>query len=193
MATTTGQRIGIWVIAVTLTAGTLLGFIAMMIAPGNQATDQKKLQDDYSKQLADYQKQAKAQAVERAKTSRPLEGYSTSTFDENTVGDKVTVETLKNGSGATLKGTETVNVNYFGWTSDGKIFDSSNQEGKTEPVDFALEGGVISGFTDGLTGVKVGSTVRITMPAEKGYGAVDKNDGRPFGPLQFIVEVKAIK
>ena len=40
MATTKGQRIGIWVIAGTMMIGTVGGFVAMMVAPGNQAREQ---------------------------------------------------------------------------------------------------------------------------------------------------------
>ena len=37
MATTKGQRIGIWVIAGMMFLGTVGGFVAMMVAPGNEA------------------------------------------------------------------------------------------------------------------------------------------------------------
>jgi peptidylprolyl isomerase len=86
-----------------------------------------------------------------------------------------------------------VNVNYFGWTSDGKIFDSTNQNGTTTPTDISLSG-VIKGWTQGLTGVKVGSTVKLTIPAALGYAEAGSppNIG-PNEPLQFIIEIKELK
>ena len=52
MATTKGQRIGIWVIAGMMFLGTVGGFVAMMVAPGNEAKDQaalKKAQDELAR------------------------------------------------------------------------------------------------------------------------------------------------
>jgi hypothetical protein len=44
MATRKSQRIGIWVIAGALTIGTLGGFIAMVLAPKNAASDKARYQ-----------------------------------------------------------------------------------------------------------------------------------------------------
>lgn len=65
---------------------------------------------------------------------------------------KVTV--LKEGSGSVVKEDSTITANYFGWTSDGSIFDSTNKNGKVTPIDFSLTG-VIQGWTKGLTGQKL--------------------------------------
>lgn len=64
MATTKGQRIGIWVIAGTMMIGTIGGFVAMMVAPGNQAREQaelQKAQGEYTAALQEYQKKATEQ------------------------------------------------------------------------------------------------------------------------------------
>lgn len=102
------------------------------------------------------------------------------------------VEVLKQGSGETLASDSSIKANYFGWTSDGKIFDSTNKEGSAvTPIEFSL-GGVIEGWTKGLTGQKVGSTVKLTIPAEQAYGSTDTGSGQPTGPLVFIVEIKEL-
>ena len=44
MAIARSQRIGIWIITITMLVGTVGGFIAMMVAPGNEAKDQAELQ-----------------------------------------------------------------------------------------------------------------------------------------------------
>lgn len=184
MATSTAQRTGIWIIAIVLTIGTIAGFIAMIMAPGNEAKDAAKQQADYQKMVKQYQE-------EQAKTNQPLDGYSAEPFDPASV-TALKVDTLVQGSGETLKPDSTISADYFGWTSDGKIFDSSKKNGTVTPAEFSLSG-VIKGWTEGLTGVKVGSTVKLTIPADKAYGATDDGSGRPFGPLQFIVEVKELK
>lgn len=137
------------------------------------------------KQLEQLQKQQEEIVRE------PLEGYEAEKFNASSISD-LKVETLKEGTGTAAKATSTVNANYFGWTADGKIFDSTNRDGKTEPVDFPLSG-VIEGWTKGLTGVKEGSVVKLMIPANMAYGDTDDGSGRPFGPLAFIVELNQVK
>lgn len=183
MATSTAQRVGIWVIAVALIVGTLAGFIAMILAPQNEATDAAKQQEEYERMLKEYQE-------EQQKANRPLDGYKTDTFDADQVSE-LKVEVLKQGSGETLKADSKISANYFGWTADGKIFDSTNKNGTVTPAEFGLDG-VIEGWTEGLTGQKVGSVVRLTIPADKAYGSTDDGTGRPVGPLKFVVEIKEL-
>lgn len=188
MATTKGQRIGIWIITGALVVGTFGGFLAMVLAPKNAATDQAKAEKEY----AEYLKQAEEQAKAHAASSKSLEGFEAAPFDKAGV-TELKVETLKEGEGEALAADSTISANYFGWTSDGKIFDSTNQDGTVTPSEFSLTQ-VIEGWTKGLTGVKVGSTVRLTIPANLAY----KEQGRspnigPNEPLQFIVEVKEKK
>lgn len=147
--------------------------------------------DDSTQQQADLLKQIEEQNQMQQAPKEPLPGYTSEAFDPASV-TGLKVETLKEGDGPAATAQSTVNANYFGWTSDGKIFDSTNRDGAVTPIDFPLSG-VIPGWTEGLTGVKQGSTVKLTIPAEKAYGATDQGDGRPFGPLVFIIELKEVK
>ena len=64
---TRGQRLGIWIITGTLAVGTIGGFIAMMVQPGNDAKDQaelKQAQEDYKKATTEWQKKVDAQTAE---------------------------------------------------------------------------------------------------------------------------------
>ena len=187
MTTTNSQRIGIWVIAVVMVVGTIGSFFIVVVANQNQATDQQVALNDYQKQLEENKKLQE----EAMKANRPLEGYEATPFDADKV-TKLQVEVLEQGNGKALKADSTLSANYFGWTSDGKMFDSSNKDGVVTPVEFSLAG-VIEGWTKGLTGVKVGSTVKLTIPGDMAYGNEDTGSGRPFGPLAFIVEVKELK
>ena len=188
MATTKSQRVGIWIIAVVMAVGTVGSFFVVVIANNNSVTDQKKQQD----QLSAYNKQAKDAADAHAATSKPLDGYSAEAFDSASV-TELKVDTLVQGDGTEAKADSTVTANYFGWTADGKIFDSTNQDGTVKPIDFNLAQ-VIQGWTKGLTGVKAGSTVKLTIPTAQAYGEAGQvQAGQPAGPLVFIVELKAVK
>jgi FKBP-type peptidyl-prolyl cis-trans isomerase len=79
-----------------------------------------------------------------------------------------------------------VKVNYTGWTTDGKQFDSSIPNG--EPASFRVNG-VIPGWTDGLQTMVVGEKKRMWIPEELAYK--DK-PGRPQGMLVFDVELVEI-
>lgn len=185
MATKKSQRIVIWVISIVMLVGTIGGFVAMMIDPGGEM--RQKAESD--RQMAEWQKQIEQAAKERAESSEPLEGYEASKFDASTISELKT-EILVQGEGDELEGNSTILANYFGWTSDGSIFDSTNQGGTQEPVQFSLEE-VIEGWTIGLTGIRVGSVVRLTIPSNQAYGEAGSppNIGAN-EPLQFIVEVR---
>ncbi|WP_372699276.1 FKBP-type peptidyl-prolyl cis-trans isomerase [Arthrobacter sp. JSM 101049] len=98
------------------------------------------------------------------------------------------VTTLKEGDGAAVKKTDTITVDYAGarW-EDGQQFDSSYDRG--EAATFGLDQ-VIKGWTQGLEGVKEGSTVLLTIPGKLAY---DGSPGKPQGTLVFIVHVKSIE
>jgi FKBP-type peptidyl-prolyl cis-trans isomerase len=95
---------------------------------------------------------------------------------------------LKTGKGGPKpKPTESVKVNYTGWTVDGRMFDSSVVKG--QPAEFSL-GGVIAGWTDGIPMMSVGETVRFWIPEGMAYKGAP---GRPQGMLVFDVELLEIK
>ena len=64
---------------------------------------------------------------------------------------------------------DTVHIHYTGRLDDGTVFDSS--EGR-EPLEFVLGSGqVIPGFDDAVTGMEVGDTKTVMIPADRAYGA----------------------
>ncbi len=80
-----------------------------------------------------------------------------------------------------------VKVHYTGWTTDGKMFDSSVQRG--QPITFPLNG-VIPGWTEGVQLMVVGEKRRLWIPEEMAYKG---KPGRPQGMLVFDVELLDIK
>ena len=85
--------------------------------------------------------------------------------------------------------TDTVTVHYSGWTTDGKLFDSSVKRG--QPASFPLNG-VIKGWTEGLQLMTTGEKRRFWIPATLAYGE-NPGGGRPGGTLVFDVELLTIK
>lgn len=84
---------------------------------------------------------------------------------------------------------DTVTVHYSGWTTDGKLFDSSVKRG--QPTSFPLNG-VIKGWTEGVQLMVVGEKRRFWIPANLAYGE-NPGGGRPGGLLVFDVELLSIK
>lgn len=84
------------------------------------------------------------------------------------------------------KPTDTVEVHYTGWTTDGKMFDSSVTRGA--PAKFSL-GGVIKGWTDGIPTMVVGEQTRFWIPEELAYKGQASG---PKGMLVFDVELLSI-
>jgi len=84
---------------------------------------------------------------------------------------------------------DTVTVHYSGWTTDGKLFDSSVKRG--QPASFPLNG-VIKGWTEGLQLMVEGEKRRFWIPADLAYGE-NPGGGRPGGLLVFDVELLGIK
>ncbi|HSN57649.1 MAG TPA: FKBP-type peptidyl-prolyl cis-trans isomerase, partial [Candidatus Sulfomarinibacteraceae bacterium] len=79
--------------------------------------------------------------------------------------------------------TSRVTVHYTGWTTDGKMFDSSVTRG--QPATFALNQ-VIPGWTEGLQLMVTGEKRRLWIPEELAYKG---QRGRPQGMLVFDVEL----
>ena len=83
---------------------------------------------------------------------------------------------------------DSVKVHYTGWTSDGKMFDSSVARG--EPTSFGVTQ-VIAGWTEALKLMVVGEKRRMWIPAKIAYGETAR-PGYPAGQLTFDVELLEI-
>ena len=96
------------------------------------------------------------------------------------------------GTGTKKPGpTDSCTVHYSGWTTDGKLFDSSVQRGT--PTTFALNR-VISGWTEGVQLMVPGEKRRFWIPSAMAYGdnpAPRPGGGAPppGGNLTFDVEL----
>ena len=190
--TSRGQRIGIWIIAIALTVGTLAGLIFMVWATQDSKIDPNEIAyEEQLEKLQQQQEEYEQQMAKQREKYRPLEGYEDKVTEFNV--DDVTslgIETLKEGDGATISEDDTLKVNYTGWTPDGKIFDSTKSEGEdASPASFALSG-LIDGWS-ALVGQKVGGVYLLSIPADQAYGETGTSDGsiQPNTPIKFIIEV----
>ena len=78
-----------------------------------------------------------------------------------------------------------VTVHYTGWTTDGKMFDSSVVRG--QPTTFTLDN-VIPGWTEGVQLMFEGEKARFWIPEKLAYGG----KSAPYGMLVFDIELVKI-
>ena len=103
---------------------------------------------------------------------------------------------LQEGTGDTHPGeADIVTVNYTGWTTDGRMFDSSVKRGR--PAEFPLNR-VIKGWTEGVQLMTAGEKRRFWIPGDLAYGEAKQDDphaafGPPRGTLVFDVELISFK
>jgi FKBP-type peptidyl-prolyl cis-trans isomerase len=98
---------------------------------------------------------------------------------------------LEKGSGTRHPSpTSVVEVHYSGWTTDGKLFDSSVARGRS--ATFPLDG-VIAGWTEGLQLMVEGEKARFWIPGALAYGDDPSSPGAPAGTLVFDVQLLSIK
>lgn len=95
-------------------------------------------------------------------------------------------EVITEGSGPKPAAANTVRVHYEGSLTDGTVFDSSYSRG--EPLEFPLSG-VIPGWTEGLQLMNTGSTYRLFIPSDLGYGPQGTGGIPPYSTLIFEVEL----
>ena len=101
---------------------------------------------------------------------------------------------ISEGSGSEATAGSTVSVHYVGVAhSTGEEFDASYNRGA--PLDFRLGvGQVISGWDQGVQGMKVGGRRQLVIPPHLGYG--DRGAGgviKPGETLIFVVDLLAVR
>ncbi len=101
---------------------------------------------------------------------------------------------LSEGDGPEATSGSTVSVHYVGVAhSTGEEFDASYNRGA--PLDFRLGvGQVISGWDQGVQGMKVGGRRRLVIPPHLAYG--DRGAGGVIGPgetLIFVVDLVDVR
>lgn len=83
--------------------------------------------------------------------------------------------------------TDLVTVHYTGWTTDGKMFDSSITRGQPAVLQLDM---VIKGWTEGVTMMVEGERTRFWVPEPLAYKG---EAGSPKGMLVFDIDLVEIK
>jgi FKBP-type peptidyl-prolyl cis-trans isomerase len=121
-----------------------------------------------------------------------LEGTKLKDFEPISEVSELQIIDTKPGNGETVQPGATITAHYTGaLVSNGVIFQSSHDFG--DPISFGLDQ-VISGWTKGVPGMKVGGTRRLVIPAEQAYGSQSPSPNiPPNSDLVFDIELVGIK
>ena len=121
-----------------------------------------------------------------------LEGTKLANFDPIDKVSELQIIDITEGTGDSVPEGATITAHYTGaLCKDGTIFQSSHDFG--DPISFGLDQ-VIKGWTEGVTGMKVGGTRRLIIPSDMAYGSVRAASNiPPNSDLVFDIELVAIK
>lgn len=105
---------------------------------------------------------------------------------------ETTVTDVVCGTGEEATDGSDVEVKYVGVLyADGKEFDSSWSRGADQTLPFRVGSGVITGFSKGVTGMKVGGRRQVVIPAADGYG--DQGTGPIPGGATLVFLIDLVK
>lgn len=114
--------------------------------------------------------------------------------------DGLKIIDLKVGTGATAITGENAEVQYTGWLTSCRQFDSSRTAGRTSFTFQIGQSQVIAGWDEGVPGMKVGGKRKLIIPSDLAYGAkgqIDQTTGATIIPanavLVFEIELVSVK
>ena len=162
------------------------------VAEGSKKAETKTVEKSPAPQKAAATAQPAAMpAAQAANALKTPEDVAAAPADAQHTASGLAYKVLKKGTGSVHpSATSTVLVHYSGWTTDGKLFDSSVKRG--QPISFPLNG-VIKGWTEGVQLMVVGEKTRFWIPGKLAYGDTPRRPGAPAGTLVFDVELLKIK
>jgi len=192
-SSTKAQRIGIWVIAIVMTIGTIGSFLVIALANDNQKIDQARgtsLMSEYQAKYSEYSAKVAAQADELSKKYfNDFNQYASLPAAFNKDDAKELAKTdLKVGSGVEIKDGDSFTAYYIGWNPSGEVFDGSIDGNSLKAPFTAQPGSVIKGWSQGVIGMKIGGVRELTIPYDLAYGETGSGDKIPANtPLKFVI------
>lgn len=195
MATGKSQRVFILIILVVMVVGTIGGFVAMMMATDSERqeyADRQKQIQEFQEKLKEQQEkmmaERKAKFAPIAKQHYPtMKEYASkpARFEKDGI-NELKKEDLKVGTGEEITDPSKYAAYYIGWNPDGVVFDQSiDKDSLKPPIQIK---GVITGWTEGVKGMKVGGVRLVTIPSDQAYGEKGAGDKIPPNtPLKFII------
>jgi FKBP-type peptidyl-prolyl cis-trans isomerase len=124
-------------------------------------------------------------------SSKPLEGTKLANFEPRKSVTELEIIDITEGTGEAVEPGATITAHYTGaLVKDGTIFQSSKDFGR--PATFGLHQ-VITGWTNGVPGMKVGGVRRLVIPSAQAYGSQRAASNiPPNSDLVFDIELIAI-
>ncbi|HRH38340.1 MAG TPA: FKBP-type peptidyl-prolyl cis-trans isomerase, partial [Flavobacteriales bacterium] len=142
-----------------------------------------------------FQRMQEAQRAEEAKKFEGNRAAGEAFLAENgkkpgitTTSSGLQYEVIKAGTGAKPTMDSKVRVHYTGYLIDGTKFQSSHDSG--QPIDYPVTG-FVPGWVEALQLMPVGSTWKVYIPSDLGYGAQGGANGMipPNSALIFELEL----
>ena len=100
---------------------------------------------------------------------------------------------LRVGTGAEAASGSRVTVNYNGWIYNSGGIDNKGTRFDAGTFQYVVGQGVITGFSQGTVGMRVGGLRRVTMPPSLAYGAQGSPPAiPPNATLIFEIELVSI-
>jgi peptidylprolyl isomerase len=192
------KRRGALALAALAAAGAIAGCgsssSSKEIAPGNENPNATA---EAAKQEASESESTTASATPSAATVKtpttgPLSKEPTVTPPSGPAPTKLVTKELIKGTGAEAKAGESVTVNYVGVLyKTGKVFNASWES--KQPFTFVLgRKQVITGWDNGVAGMRVGGRRELIIPADEAYGSRGSPPAiPPNSPLVFVVDLLA--
>lgn len=154
--------------------------------------------DNSTNNDANVQGQISTQAPTSAATPKQPPGPETfQEYDKYKDGTTALFGELVAGTGAEVGANSKVAVYYKGWLTNGTLFDQSRNDPKTNQLQpFVFQMGaqsVITGWEQGIFGMKVGGTRRLIIPPAVGYGATGQGPIPGNAVLVFDVQLLEVE
>lgn len=129
-------------------------------------------------------------------SSQSIDPSTFSQYDQYKSKTEALFGDIQAGTGAAVGQNSKVAVYYKGWLTNGQMFDQSRtgSDGKLQPFVFTMGAhSVISGWEQGIYGMKAGGSRLLVIPPSVGYGASGQGSIPANSVLVFEVQVLAVQ
>lgn len=182
-----------------LVIGGSAGYVLMQSNDDPQVSESADITPKTSDSKVNGTSQTESQLQIQGQQSQPQPTLPTpdqfSVYEEHRNSDSVLYIDKRLGPGKQANTGDTVAVVYSGYLTSGKLFDQTiaNENNQLEPFVFTIGSGqVISGWDQGISGMKVGGQRRLVIPPQYGYGSEEQDSIPADSLLIFDVELVAI-
>ena len=128
--------------------------------------------------------------------SNPFDPKSYAQYDKYKSDKTALFADAQVGSGAALENGKKAVVYYRGWLTNGTLFDQSRTDATGKLQTFSFTAGshqVITGWEQGLIGMKVGGVRLLIVPPVVGYGVAGQGSIPPNSVLIFQVQLADVQ